>query len=808
MQHASNYQPPGWLTFLLWVLAFSGGIAATVSDAAPSHPRDIVQTVSNPLTGIGHDGEADDGYGYSIAVAGNTALIGVPWDGMTAAFQGSVHVMTKIGDDWQIQAKLVAPDMPEFGLFGTSVAMSGDLALVGANSAPNDAGVRTGAAYVFQRQGEQWHFVQRLIPQNATVNDLFGWKVAINGHTALVSSTKHLDTTSGRIGKVAVFQFDGTSWFESAPWLSDATSNVAFGTALALQGDMALVGSPGNERVDVYERSGSVWQKTRTVVAPDNDPLMTINGFGEALAVDGATAVIGAPDTSKFGEAATGRAFQYDIAQDWSLVRVLSTSMVDAYRFAQNLAIGGDRVLAQSNSFSMNVDGRLHLFSLADGATISELSSGDSDLEPNPVAMSEHEILFGLPSADVLPNGGQGAVARFTEDTANIWSPTDSLNSGNGGYGEGFGHSVAISGDTAVVGMNNGDYGDIAFVSTAHVFERGEQGWVYRSRLVPPDPQRGSLISSYVDIDRDTILLSGDNSQTQSDVCHIFVREDNQWVLQQTIPCAGSAPQSRALSGDRLVIGARFRVDPSGQEGAVDVYHRVAGVWSLEATLRPDNCPESCDFGSAVDIHGDKILVGAVSQAAQNSTHYGAAYLYELGPQGWGMTARWTLPTVGYFATEVALGEHVAVIASRTPPESGVGAWTGAVHVFGDHAGSWQFESEFMGDTSSAGDDFGSALSVDGNALLVGAYSANNQRGTAYLFERSASGWQQSMQFQPAASLPGTPIVFGYAVAMSGSDVLIGIPDYSEPVPWGNALEGAVQFIDSALEYIYNDGFE
>lgn len=102
MQHASNYHPPGWLTFLLWVLAFSGGIAATVSDAAPSHPRDIVQTVSNPLTGIGHDGEADDGYGYSIAVAGNTALIGVPWDGMTAAFQGSVHVMTKIGDDWQI----------------------------------------------------------------------------------------------------------------------------------------------------------------------------------------------------------------------------------------------------------------------------------------------------------------------------------------------------------------------------------------------------------------------------------------------------------------------------------------------------------------------------------------------------------------------------------------------------------------------------------------------------------------------------------------------------------------------------------
>lgn len=808
MQHASNCHPPGWLTFLFWVSAFSGGVATTLSDAAPSHPRDVVQTVSNPLTGIGHDGEADDGYGYSIAVAGNTALIGVPWDDMeTGENQGSVHVMTKIGDEWQVQAKLVAPELSQYALFGSSVAIDGDLVLVGANSAPNDAGVRTGAAYVFQREGEQWHFVQRLIPQNAIANDLFGWKVAINGHTALVSSTKHLDTTSGRIGKVAVFQFDGTTWSESAPWLSDATSNVSFGTALALQDDMALVGSPGNERVDVYELSGGVWQKTRTVVAPDNDPLMTVDGFGEALAVDGATAVIGAPDTSKIGEATTGRAFQYDISQDWAVVRVLSSSIVDASRFAQSLAINGEQILSLSAGFTPDT-GYLHLKAIQTGQSVVELPLSYGVYESMPIAIGTDEVLVGMRQATVGPNGRQGMVARFTEDPANIWSPTDSLNSGNGGHSEGFGHSVAISGDTAVVGMNNGDYGDIAFVATAHVFERGEQGWVYRSRLVPPDPQRGSLISSYVDIDGDTILLSGDNSQTQSDVCHVFVREDSQWVLQQTIPCAGSDPKSRALSGDRLVIGARFRADPSGQEGAVDVYRRVAGVWSLETTLRPDNCPESCGFGSAVDIHGDKILVGAVSQGSQNSTHYGAAYLYELGPQGWGMTARWTLPTVGYFATEVALGEHVAAIASRTPPESGVGASTGMVHVFGDHAGSWQFESEFMGDTSSAGDNFGSALAVDGNGLLVGAYSANNLRGTAYLFERSASGWQQSMQFQPAASLPGTPIVFGYAVAMSGSDVLIGIPDYSEPVPWGNALEGAVQFIDSALEYIYSDGFE
>lgn len=790
-----------------WVFRFilTGMVLASLAvNAAPSQPQDFIQLIPNPMTGPGHDGEAGDQFGYSIAVSGNTALIGVPRDSTaTAVYQGAVYVMVKTGDAWQVQTKLVAPVMSDASLFGSAVAITGDLALIGANSAPNDADLRTGAAYVFRRQGEQWQFVQRLIPQDAATNDLFGWRVAINEHTALISSTMHLDSVSGVIGEVAVFQFDGSSWTESTPWLSEGTSNVGFGTALALQGDLALVGSPGNERVAVYERSSGVWQKTRTVPRPDADPELSVEQFGAALDVDGNTVVIGAPGTEQFGEATTGRAFQYDLALDWAQIRIVASENPDTYGFAQALDIHAGRLLALSDSYSGAVNGHLHLFSLSTGASIAELDSGETSLELYPVVLMDQEILLGIPHADVLPNGGQGVVTRFVEDPAGSWTTGQDINSGNGGYGESFGHHVAISGDTAVVGIIDDDVGSTPWVRSAYVFQRGEAGWTYHSRLVPPELQSGALMDTYVDIDGDTIVMCGANALTSSTACYVYVRDGEQWTLQHQISRDRSDFDGPALSGDRLVIGDPLRAGPSGATGAVDIYHRIAGVWSHETALVPPDGVVSETFGGAVDISGNKILIGAPSQDGPAGLGDGAAYLYELGPQGWALAATWTSPSEDYFGTQVALGEHIAVV--RSAP---FGPGLASLHVFSDHAGAWQFESVLIGDDTVAADYFGSSIAVEGNAALVGAYGANNNRGAAYLFERGPSGWAQSRQFLPTPDMPTSPPLYGYAVAMSGTDVIIGVPNYQGPAPWSNATEGAVQILHNAVEQVFADGFE
>ena len=156
------------------------------------------------------DGAATDSFGNSVALSGDTALVGA-LGGDVGAFadQGSAYVFVRSGATWTQQQKLVASDGAYSDQFGVSVALSGDTALVGAPSDDVGANANQGSAYVFVRNGATWAEQQKLTASDGAADDLFGIAVTLSGDTALVGA--HSDDVGANANQGSAYVFTGGS---------------------------------------------------------------------------------------------------------------------------------------------------------------------------------------------------------------------------------------------------------------------------------------------------------------------------------------------------------------------------------------------------------------------------------------------------------------------------------------------------------------------------------------------------------------------------------------------------------------------
>jgi len=191
------------------------------------------------------DGAADDFFGCSVAIAGDSAVVGACGDDVGAnANQGSAYVFVRSGVTWGQQAKLTAADGAANDTFGCSVAIAGETAVVGA---PNDdvgATANQGSAYVFVRSGVTWTQQQKLVAGDGAVYDNFGSSVAIAGETAVMGAPNHDVGAHSAQGSAYAFVRSGTTWSEQTQLVAaDGATDDWFGYSVALSGDTAVVGA-------------------------------------------------------------------------------------------------------------------------------------------------------------------------------------------------------------------------------------------------------------------------------------------------------------------------------------------------------------------------------------------------------------------------------------------------------------------------------------------------------------------------------------------------------------------------------------
>jgi hypothetical protein len=394
--------------------------------------------------------------------------------------------------------QLVAQLTGEEGLyrdeFGQSVAVSGDgrTVIVGAieGADPENRSFAIGAAYVFDRSGDEWQETARLTADDGDNDDEFGWSVAMadDGQTAIIGAPGDRISNDWYAGSAYIFERDKSGWQQAAKLTADdGDRDDNFGNSVALSGDgsTAIVGAvldedPHGESAGsayVFEQSGG-WQQTTKLVAEDGNERDSF-GASVALSGDGGIAAIGAVGDETSNGALTGSAYVFEQSDNWQQTTKLT-------------AEDGESWERLGSSITMS----------ATGETVIIGSSRDQD-----------------PAGD---NTGSAYVFEQNGD----WQQTAKLSADDGDSHDYFGNSIAVSseGRTVIVGARGDDSADAEDTGSAYVFEHTETGWQQAAKHTIDDGDRGDSFGLSVAMSGDggTAVVGGDWHHDEIQSAYIF----------------------------------------------------------------------------------------------------------------------------------------------------------------------------------------------------------------------------------------------------------------------------------------------
>jgi FG-GAP repeat len=246
---------------------------------------------------VGAGTVTNDLFGYSVAISGETIVVGA-WlgDGAGGLDQGTAYVFVRSGGVWIQQQKLEAADAAASDRFGSSVAIGGETIVIGAASDDGAGGLAQGSAYVFVRTGGVWMQQQKLEAADAAANDRFGYSVAISGETVVVGTPGDDGAGVGNRGSAYVFVHSDGVWIQQQELLaSDAAEADQFGKSVAISGETIVIGAWLYGDIDkgsayVFVRSGGVWIQQQRLEVADAE---VFDGFGNSVAISGETIVVG-----------------------------------------------------------------------------------------------------------------------------------------------------------------------------------------------------------------------------------------------------------------------------------------------------------------------------------------------------------------------------------------------------------------------------------------------------------------------------------------------------------------------------------
>lgn len=261
-----------------------------------------------------------DGFGGAIVVNGDVILVGAPYDDSST---GAAYVFRYDGGQWVREQKLFASDAGAASYYGFDLAVQGDLAVVGSVGGNGSGNSRFGAAYVYRYDGQSWSQEQFIVPSDADVYDGFGSAVAVDDGVIVIGARGDEDA-GHEAGSAYVFRYDGTQWVEEQKLTaSDANNAHHFGDAVALHGDLAVVGAWGHQSnagsAYVFAFDGTGWAEREQWVAFNAAPS---DRFGESVAVWDDFGVVGSVFNDAGGDG-FGAAFVFATDPDMDLDGVL-----------------------------------------------------------------------------------------------------------------------------------------------------------------------------------------------------------------------------------------------------------------------------------------------------------------------------------------------------------------------------------------------------------------------------------------------------------------------------------------------------
>jgi hypothetical protein len=391
-------------------------------------------------------------------------------------------------------------------------------------------------------------------------------------------------------------------------------------------------------------------------------------------------------------------------------------------------------------------------------ATLSAAGGATGDSAGVSVGISGDTIVVGADKVVTGP-GATGSAYVFVKP-AGGWATSTApakLTASDKAADDAFGSSVAISGSTIVVAAVTDDIGPAADRGSAYVFTKPAGGWAtgtQTAKLTASDGAAGDKFGSSVAVDGDTVVVGAYYDATGSTTAHgsgyVFVKPAGAWVnTTQTAKLTASdeatnwqVGRSAGISGNTIALGAHgATVGSTIHAGALYVYVKPVGGWANAtevARLTSATPLENAFNGWSIGISGDTVVGGEINIASVAST----VHVYVKPSGGWvDATETAKLSASDGHASDY-VGISVAISGATIVAGSSIGA---AAYVFVKPAGGWVDANETQKLTvTPAADGFGASVGIVGDAIVVGApgadiATATSNEGGAFVFERPSA---------------------------------------------------------------------
>ncbi|MBL7784175.1 MAG: HYR domain-containing protein [Saprospiraceae bacterium] len=413
-----------------------GEVVTWVATDGSNNPAECYQNVTVNIGGdqnctdflsieLATDGAAGDWYGNSVDVDGSRAIVGAPYDDNgKGTNSGAAYILEKdVLGNWTQVAKLVVPDGDADDLFGNSVAIDGNLVIVGANKYAGK-----GAAFIFSGSGATWTLAKKLIASDGAANDDYGISVDITGTHAIVGAD--LDDVESKVDQGSVYIYSAaSSWgAEVKRTASDGGTNDNFGISVGLDGNNAVVGSRYDDDFGVNSGAAYIfgkdqggannWGQMTKLTASDAS---AGDYFGSSVAISGNQVIVGSylDDYSLINNAGSAYVFQGSGASWPEVAKLVPSDATTSDQFGSSVSIEAGIALVGSQF--------------------------DDDMGTN-----------------------SGSAYVFTEGSG--WAQVNKLTGASVAANDNFGHSVAIGGYSIVIGAYKDDVGAALDQGSAYFF--------------------------------------------------------------------------------------------------------------------------------------------------------------------------------------------------------------------------------------------------------------------------------------------------------------------------------------------------
>lgn len=767
---------------LLWFAHFVPSAAAEIAQLR--HPIPAPPTGAHPSTLLG----------FRVAIDGNIAVAGAPTTDFGETASGVVKVFNATTGALLHVIPNPTPTADE--RFGEVVAISGTRIVVGSPNKNVPGAASGGCAYVFDLASQNPTVPVVILNNPSPVSvDSFGSAIAISGAKVVVIAGNN---------RAYIFDLESPSPGVATHILPNPApaGGYVFGIAAAISGSRIVIGASryGDGLTDlgnayVYDLAGA--NPTAPVVTLPNPAPSGVDSFGKSVAIAGSTVVVGAY-TEDLGVSDAGCAYVFDVAAanpTTPIATLNNPTPANLEYFGYSVSISGTRILvgAHFDDFGNGRAGSAYVFDLnrqtpaTPIATFNNPTPSGNDQFGRSVAISGSLALVASYQDDTVAlNAGSAYVYDVASATPTTVLAT--LNTPSPTAGDGFGTTVALSGNILVVGSPLDDSGaaDSGCVFVFNLASPTPANPI--AKINNPSPATNDQFGNSVAISGSIVVVGShldDTGATDSGSVYVFDLANGPPAAPiHTIPNPTPATVDLfgfavAISGQRIVAGAHG--DDTGASGAGSAYVFDLSKPSPTVPVATLNNPEpglNDQFGYSVGISGSRVVAGA-RQDSQGASSAGSAYVFDI----LGETPLIPIATLhnpeptatDWFGNSVAIsGTRVAVGAMF---DDFAKSASGSVYVYDVLSGSPSVPFVILRNPAlGLSDFFGRSVAFSGNHLVVGAQNGGTaDAGSIHVFNFSLSD-----PTIPIATLNNPTSAFGdgfgTGVAIDGSLFVGGTP--------------------------------